>query len=178
MGFPHIRKALLNALLHLDERASARLVPPSEAQGLRFLAVLVAHSGDSPLWALAAGISLIWGSPPWRDFGWRVLIGTLATGALTTILKWVFRRQRPPGDGIGYYSRFDRHAFPSGHAGRTACLVVLLGPLVAPWGWPLLCLWAGLVGAARVSLEVHFASDILGGWTVGLLAGILLSQAL
>ena len=29
-------------------------------------------------------------------FGGRVLVGTLAAGAATTVLKWLFRRQRPP----------------------------------------------------------------------------------
>jgi len=34
--------------------------------------------------------------------------------------------------------------------------------------------WAGLVGLARVALRVHFASDIVGGWAVGSLVGLLL----
>jgi undecaprenyl-diphosphatase len=106
-----------------------------------------------------------------------VLIGTLAAGAVTTALKRLFRRQRPPGEGWGFYSRFDRHAFPSGHAGRSACIVVLLIPLLPPWGLISLPIWAGLVGLARVALQVHFVSDILGGWVVGLLVGMTLQLA-
>jgi undecaprenyl-diphosphatase len=113
----------------------------------------------------------------WRAFGWRVLVGTLVAGAVTTGLKWIFRRQRPPGEGRGFYSRFDRHAFPSGHAGRTACLVVLLIPLLPAWGFTLLPLWAVLVGLSRVALQVHFVSDILSGWVVGLVVGAALLLA-
>jgi undecaprenyl-diphosphatase len=169
--------ASLQRLTTLDRKLSARLTIPGEARFLRLLALGVAHSGDSPLWLLGAAVALAWGDAVWRDFGWRTLAGTLTAGAVITGLKWLFRRQRPPGKGRGFYTRFDRHAFPSGHAGRSACLVVLLAPLLPPWGFALLALWAGLVGLARVALHVHFASDIVGGWAVGLLVGLMLRPA-
>jgi len=172
-----VRTNSLQRLIALDQRTSAQLVIPRRARLLRLLALAAAHSGDSPLWALGAAVALLWGPVSWRGFGWRVLIGTLAAGTVTTVLKWLFRRQRPPGEGRGFYTRFDRHAFPSGHAGRSACMVVLLVPLLPPWGFVLLPLWAGLVGLARVALQVHFASDILGGWVVGLLVGAALLPA-
>ncbi len=166
----------LQQLVAFDQQASARLTIPHEARILRLLALIAAHSGNSPLWLAGAAAALLWGNGIWRAFGWRVLIGTLAAGAATTVFKWIFRRQRPPrhGAGRGFYTRFDRHAFPSGHAGRSACLVVLLVPLLPLWGSVLLVFWIGLVGLARVMLQVHFISDILGGWTVGLLIGIAL----
>jgi len=167
----------LQRLIALDRDLSARLAIPQEARCLRVLAFVVAHSGDSPLWLLGATTALIWGATTWHDFGLRVLVGTLATGAVITALKWLFHRQRPPGKGWGFYSWFDRHAFPSGHAGRSACLVVLLAPLLPPWGAVLMALWAGLVGLARVALQVHFASDIFGGWAVGGLVGLALQIA-
>jgi undecaprenyl-diphosphatase len=167
----------LSRLIILDRQVSARLTIPREARFLRLLALIAAHSGDSPLWLLGATAALIWGDTKWRDFGWRVLVGTLVAGAVATALKWLFRRQRPPGEGRGFYTRFDRHAFPSGHAGRSACLVVLLAPLLPPWGFVLLACWAGLVGLARVGLQVHFASDIVGGWAVGLLTSLALETA-
>ena len=143
---------------------------------MRLLALLAAHSGDSPLWLLGAIAAAVWGDAFWREVGWRALVGTLVAGAVTTALKWLFRRQRPPGEGRGFYTHFDRHAFPSGHAGRSACMVVLLLPLLPPWGFGLLP-WAALVGLARVALQVHFVSDILGGWVVGVSVGAALLLA-
>lgn len=166
----------MQRLIVLDQQLSTRLAIPQEARFLRPLALIVAHIGDSPLWLLGAAVALLWKDEAWRDFGWRVLTGTLVAGTVTTILKWIFRRQRPPGEGRGFYTRFDRHAFPSGHAARCACLVVLLAPLLPPWGFVLLALWAGLVGLARIALQVHFVSDILGGWVTGLLVGLVLLQ--
>ena len=167
----------MQRLITLDRRVSARFAIPREARFPRLLTLVVAHSGDSPLWLLGAAVALVWGDATWRGVGGRVLLGTLVAGTATTVLKWLFRRQRPPGKGQGFYSRFDRHAFPSGHAGRSACMVVLLTPLLSPLGFALLPLWAGLVGLARVALQVHFISDILGGWVVGSLVGVALLLA-
>ncbi len=175
--------AAIQRLIALDRRLSARLtIPPARDKGwtrfLRLLALIVAHSGDSPLWLLGAAAALAWGGPAWRSFGWRVLVGTLAAGIVTTVLKWTFRRQRPPGRGAGFYTRFDRHAFPSGHASRSACLALLLAPLLPPWGFMLLVLWVGLVGLARVALQVHFASDVIGGWATGSSIGLIIQEIL
>jgi undecaprenyl-diphosphatase len=158
----------------LDHKLSARLAIPRQARFLRLLALIAAHSGDSPLWLGGALAAMIWGNVAWWGFGGRVLAGTLVAGSATTVLKWIFRRQRPPGDGMGFYSRFDRHAFPSGHAGRCACLAVLLVPLLPLRGIAPLVLWVALVGLARVALQVHFVSDVVGGWLAGLLIGFAL----
>jgi undecaprenyl-diphosphatase len=162
----------LETLVARDQHLSARLVIPPEARWRRLLALVAAHSGDSPLWLAGAAIALIWGEAFWQGLGGRVLIGTLLAGGATTVLKWVFQRQRPPGESFGFYSRYDRHAFPSGHAARTACLAVLLAPLLPPSTWVLWLVWVGLVGLARVGLQVHFLSDIAAGWLVGLLIGL------
>lgn len=164
----------MHRIVTLDRKLSARLAIPREARFIRLLALIVAHSGDSPLWLIGAIVALVWGSAAWWSFGGRVVIGTLAAGSATAALKWLFRRQRPLGDGVGFYSRFDRHAFPSGHAGRCACLAVLLAPLLPAWGIAPLALWVLTVGLARVALRVHFISDIVGGWIAGLLIGLAL----
>ena len=169
--------ALWRRLILLDQRLSVRLALPPKAHLPRLLALLAARSGDSPLWLTGAGTAFIWGGAVGRDFCCRVVAGTLTTGAVVLTLKWLFRRTRPPGKGRGFYTWLDRHAFPSGHAGRCACLTVLLIPLL-PSGWAIpLLLWTGLVGLARVALQVHFVSDIVGGWAVGLVVGLGLRLA-
>ena len=57
-------------------------------------------------------------------------------------------------------------------------MIVLLSPLVpSSWAVMLLPLWAALVGLARVALQVHFVSDIVGGWAAGLMVGLALWMA-
>lgn len=168
----------MQQLVGLDQKLSTCLAIPHSARFLRLLALVAAHSGDSPLWLLGAAAALVWGGSAWWGFGGRVLLGTVAAGAVTSALKWLFRRERPQGESLGFYSQFDRHAFPSGHAGRCACLSVLLVPLLPTWVSVLMALWVGLVGLARVALQVHFASDIAGGWIAGLLTGLMLQLVL
>jgi undecaprenyl-diphosphatase len=168
----------MHRLAAFDRKISARLVLPREAYFPRLLAFVAAHSGDSPLWMLGAVVALIWGDSAWWGFGGRVILGTLAAGSATTTLKWLFRRRRPPGAGMGFYSRFDRHAFPSGHAGRCACVALLLIPLLPACAVAPLAAWVVSVGLARVALQVHFTSDIVGGWITGLLIGVALQLML
>lgn len=168
----------LERLVAFEQSLSSRLAVPREARLVLLLAHVFAHTGDSLFWLGAAAVALVWGNSAWQGFGGRVVLGTLVAGLATTILKWGFRRQRPPGESRGFYSRFDRHAFPSGHAGRSACVTILLAPLLPTWGLALMVLWVGLVGLARIALQVHFVSDVIGGWTVGALAGLVLQTTL
>ncbi len=165
-------------LVEIDRRLSVRLALVHRSRALRLPALAAAHSGDSPLWLAGAIVACLWGDAFWCGLGGRVFLGTLVAGTATTVLKWLFRRRRPPGNNPGLYIHLDRHSFPSGHAGRSACLLVLVAPLLPAWGITLLTLWGGLVGLARVILGVHFVSDIIGGWVIGVLVGLALLTAL
>jgi undecaprenyl-diphosphatase len=140
----------------------------------RWLTWLLARSGDS-YWWLAAGLLLWWrGDDFWRGAGLRILAVTLTAGLASGILKWLFRRGRPEGGTVLPVFALDRHSFPSGHATRTAALVVVLGTML-PLPWALgLALWALSVGVSRVALGAHHGSDVVAGWTLGMLLGSLL----
>ncbi|MEU9803555.1 phosphatase PAP2 family protein [Streptomyces sp. NPDC051000] len=101
-------------------------------------------------------------------------VTAIASGLLGLLTKNVVERARPHlpdpvADAPGF-------SFPSGHAmtAMTSCAVLLLAllPLV-PRRWrPLPWLAAVLtvlgVGYTRVALGVHWVSDVLGGWLLGL----------
>ena len=94
-------------------------------------------------------------------------------GPLTSLLKEVFGRVRPDFAEGG--ARYDSLSFPSGHSSGIATLVTVALVLA----WPLLAgrarhwaLAAGvtlvvLVGLTRMWLGVHFLSDVVGGWSLG-----------
>ena len=109
---------------------------------------------------------------------WRLAafcaIATGVGGAINTLLKHTFERVRPEHDHG--YAMVAGWSFPSGHASAamvvygTACyLVWRLAP--PAWRWPCVALFAALItaiGLSRILLQVHFASDVVAGFTFGL----------
>lgn len=109
----------------------------------------------------------------WPIAAW-VLTAVALIGPLTSLLKALFGRIRPDFEGGG--ARLDSLSFPSGHSSGIATLVtvglILAWPVLAPRARRLwLALGVGavvLVGATRLLLGVHYLSDVVGGWALGL----------
>jgi membrane-associated phospholipid phosphatase len=112
--------------------------------------------------------------------GWRLFRDTrrllavlafsaLACGEFIAMLKRNFHIGRPIGgvqEGLGY-------SFPSGHsAGSMAIAIVLSYVAVRRNIHPRIvtttaAIGTSLVGISRIYLDLHWTSDVLGGWLVG-----------
>jgi len=109
----------------------------------------------------------------WRLAAWSAV--TAVAGGLTGLLvKVVVERARP---SLEYpVARAPGFSFPSGHAMTAtttfAVLLLVLLPLVPRRGRVVCWAVAGLsvlgVGFTRVALGVHWFSDVVGGWLLGL----------
>jgi membrane-associated phospholipid phosphatase len=109
----------------------------------------------------------------WWTAGW-VLTAIVLVAPLTTAVKELVGRVRP--DFVNGGARLESLSFPSGHSSGSATLVTVVLVLT----WPLLsgtgrrvCLVLGvalavLVGFTRMWLGVHFLSDVVGGWALGI----------
>lgn len=106
-----------------------------------------------------------------------LVLGLVGAALLNTLAKLVFQRPRP--DEVLAVLTERGFSFPSGHAMANAAFGLALA--LTFWrsraGWPLAVfgvLWAGLLGASRNYLGVHYPSDVLAGflascaWVVGL----------
>ena len=154
----------------LDHRISQRLHVPSGPW--RFFALLVAHSGDSPLWLVAGGAAWLWGTSLLKAVGARVIVANLVGAVATALLKLLVRRRRPRPSFAGlYHERLDQMSFPSGHATRVGYMLVLLAPLLPGWATVGLTSWALCVAWARVALGIHYLLDVLAGFTLGAVLG-------
>ena len=155
----------------LDAALSRRALRLVRRQPWRWLATALAHTGDSLVW-LAGGLGLWWYGGALAAVGVRIILTVLLTGAVSSTLKLLIRRRRPSEEPRGFFLRYDRHGFPSGHATRVGGLMVALGVLLPPWGAALLAVWGVAVCASRVALGLHFAGDIGGGLLIGWLLGL------
>jgi len=163
-------------ILELDARLSARM-RVAERQGLiRAVAVFLAHSGDSWFWW--AGLGLLWwqGNFFWRPWALTVLLSIVALAVVVLAIKFIIRRRRPEGEWGNLYRKTDPHSFPSGHAARVVLISVLVLGLGPWWLAIVLCIWAPLVALARVTMGVHYLSDIIAGFALGAVAGIIALQ--
>jgi undecaprenyl-diphosphatase len=169
---------LASRLSALDRRFTADLRVAEKPGLVRYLAILLAHSGDSWFWLL--GIALLWffGDGFWRSRAIVFAIGILVTAALVMAVKFTVRRRRPEGEWGSIYRKTDPHSFPSGHAARAVLLAIIAASLGPAWFGFILCIWAPLVVLARVAMGLHFLSDVLAGALFGLVMAVILLQFL
>ena len=164
----------LERWLALDRRYSARMRIAEKAGPMRWLAILLAHTGDS--WYLVPAMLLAaWlGGAAAQWLVARLLIGIGVLIVIIFLVKRRFKRARPEGEWGKFYRRTDPHSFPSGHAARMALLAVLALGLGPAWlGWEMV-IWAPAVALARVAMGVHYLSDVVAGAAIGIVVGLIL----
>ncbi|MFB6809493.1 phosphatase PAP2 family protein [Streptomyces sp. NPDC056387] len=164
-------------LLRLDQGAAGRLHRavlghPGWVRVLEFFTQVV--WGPLTMRLLVAAL-VVWllRRRAWRLAAWAACTAT-AGGLVGLLVKNVVERARPHlPDPVAHAPGF---SFPSGHAmtATTSCAVLLLVllPLV-PRAWralPWVLAAASVlgVGFTRVALGVHWVSDVVGGWLLGI----------
>lgn len=141
------------------------------------------------LWSLLSVAGLGWAAlgfvsvqkPALAERLWPTgLFALLVGGVLAQVLKKSINAPRPPsvlgagelwvtGDPLYF------NAMPSGHSATAASLTLLLWVLTRPPRWAqVLLVWAAVaVGLARIGVGAHWPSDVLAGWALGLVMGLL-----
>lgn len=153
----------------------------NDAGARRFWRLISLLGSNVYLAPAVAGLSLLFwlgkrtAAAVWLALGWGM------TSATVQLLKWLVERDRPPVPSLIPASG---NAFPSGHAADSLYVFFyLLILMTGASSWSgfrilsgavrklLLLMIAVLplaVGYSRVYLGVHWPSDVLGGWAIGL----------
>ena len=151
--------------------------PRRVEEGVRDITALGSFTVLSLISAVVAGFLLFT-----RRYN-ALLLMILALGGgmlLNWCLKNYFARPRP--EYVTQLHYVDSNSFPSGHSLLAAVVYLTLGALVARlvakrrhkiYVLGVAVFVTLLVGASRVYLGVHYPTDVLAGWAVGMLWAIL-----
>ncbi len=112
-----------------------------------------------------------------RRFLWSAHMAAAMIGGTvaTSVLKNWFARPRP--DVVPHLTTVHTMSFPSGHAAMSAAAYLTLGVLLAQstkhrglriFFMSLALLLTLAVGCSRILLGVHYPTDVLAGWCLGL----------
>lgn len=138
----------------------------------------ITHAGSVPVMVGVALLGSLW---LWRRRNRRVAAGALLAPAVATalfiVIKQIFARPRP---ALAAHLALSTYAFPSGHATASTAVSCTLayiywreGFISRRSGIALATIPPFLIGLSRVYLDVHWMTDVLGGWSLGLLIAVL-----
>jgi len=120
------------------------------------------------------------------EYAWGIAMSVVGSGAVVLIGKFLISRARP--EDIVSQAFESSFSFPSGHAGMAVALYGFLAYMLIDRRLGFARKWQVIVGAtifiillgiSRLFLGVHYLTDVLGGYMVGVLwlvGGILLSE--
>lgn len=174
--FAEIADAVQNeqALGAADNAFTTALAQSVPTSALQVFAAVTRLGNPSTVTALCTvvAIGLLWRGRRWLALAWVASVSGIAL--LNFSIKQVFARVRPVhDDGLVQATGF---SFPSGHSsvsvvtyGMLAYLAICLLPRTyhLPVALAMTAL-AGTIGVSRLFLRVHFASDVVAGFSVGL----------
>lgn len=133
----------------------------------------VTWAGVAPVhlpFATLAALAVAWRRGAVR--GLPIVLSSVASLAAHHALKPLFRRRRPPRAFL--LERNTEPSFPSGHTTSSTAIAlttayVLLRERLAPATAvvPAALLVPAVVGASRVYLDEHWATDVAAGWSAG-----------
>ncbi|MDQ3224610.1 MAG: phosphatase PAP2 family protein [Gemmatimonadota bacterium] len=163
-------------VLTLDERIRA-LVHQVASPGLTaFMRGASLYGGPAVLIPAGVAVALAFLVKGWRRGAFLVIVTLAGAGLLNGLLKLSFARVRP--EPFFDYPLPGSPSFPSGHAlyaasvfGGLAALFSarLASHLLRVLVWSAALLLVGLIGLSRVYLGVHYPSDVLAGFAVGVI---------
>ena len=172
-----LEEVLDNATLVQMDLAAARWIHSATTLGGDAIFVAITNIGSPPVMSVIALVGVVVAfirRHRLLAFTWAA--AALGGAALDYVLKTTIHRSRP--EYAAAFLHGTSYSFPSGHA-----MGSIIGYGFLAYALTLTVRWAGehrravfaaaalltlLIGISRVYLDVHYPSDVLGGWAAGL----------
>ncbi|MFL5608184.1 MAG: phosphatase PAP2 family protein [Gemmatimonadaceae bacterium] len=160
-----------------DDAVQQWVIAHQSAPLVAFFLFVTRVGGIAPMTALAVlGAANLWARGK-RRVAAGVLVAPVVAVVLFNVVKRIYARARPVGLGGIVPSSY---SFPSGHATASAAICCTLmyvywreGMIGRSTALAFAIVAPLLIGISRVYLNVHWATDVLGGWCAGLLIAVL-----
>lgn len=176
--------ATLNSIVSIDYFISAQMSLLRDSDVVGFF-VLITSFASTPIAVLVVLFVAVncWVKQQ-RYIIAGLLIATLGSTAFTSLLKYLFQRERPANSLLVVQT----YSFPSGHATTAMALYGFIAYLLIRFHqdfaqkiriFTIAILFILLIGLSRVILNQHYLSDVLGGYLVGafwLTLGIIITE--
>jgi undecaprenyl-diphosphatase len=155
-----------------DDAVRAWLVSNSASVGVAFFSFVSTYGSVTPMIVYSAAALLILSI---RRRSMLPLIGLIPSAAAVLAYlgtKSIVQRTRPSGVGNAFEGTY---SFPSAHATTSSAVCCTIGYLL--WrervvsgsvAMVIATLAPFVIGLSRVYLDVHWATDVIGGWCLGL----------
>lgn len=164
--------ATLNSIVSIDYFISAQMSLLRDSDVVGFF-VLITSFASTPIAVLVVLFVAVncWVKQQ-RYIIVGLLIATLGSTAFTSLLKYLFQRERPANSLLVVQT----YSFPSGHATTAMALYGFIAYLLIRFHqdfaqkiriFTIAILFILLIGLSRVVLNQHYLSDVLGGYLVG-----------
>lgn len=114
----------------------------------------------------------------WRESA-KIFVAVIGTALLTLIFKKLFMRVRPDNTLLAI---IDDPSFPSGHSSIAAAFFVTLGYILVTNSEKsttrvviisIFSMLVFLIGLSRLVLNVHWLSDVVAGWALGIFISMI-----
>jgi membrane-associated phospholipid phosphatase len=159
-----------------DEQVFSWIVPHTNSRTTAFMQFITFFG--SPMFLLPANIILAGVFLFTRNhqiYTLKVAAVALTSTGVMFLLKIILQRERPL---VPLISKAHGYSFPSGHSFSSLVFFGMLGYIIfrtinnKPLKWLLVIscfLFAILIGLSRIYLKVHFASDVIAGFCLGII---------
>ncbi|MHA1303456.1 MAG: phosphatase PAP2 family protein [Candidatus Heimdallarchaeaceae archaeon] len=170
-SLPYSVSTIYSSFIDWDKKISQKIAEKAESKQL--LITFIALSGNGQPWFIISFIFLIFNIFFTRTQNLIQIIVVLLCASATGIVKYSIKRERPDQTAaLKYISKGDFYSFPSGHTVRAFSFAVLVTFYQPVLGW-LFIFWAVAIAYSRIALNLHFVSDVLAGFVMGVLGGLI-----
>lgn len=110
-----------------------------------------------------------------RKIGLRLALFLPFVASINSILKQAIHAPRPfwVDQGIKVFKASNGFGMPSGHAQASTAWIYVAFLIKKKWFWVLALAVVVMIGLSRIYLGVHFPSQVLAGWMIGILVTLL-----